>query len=210
MLFKYAEYYPWKYRTGLLKHVLSMVLVFVLFDLSVVVYADTHSAEYELQLKVKAAFIRNLVRFSQWQKTSGFRNKQVIEICLYQKNFLYDGLETLTGKRLKFRKVQSRVIKSDRITELCDIILIPASTLQRFLKFNDTDNLKNRITITDLTDESVSFKTLENKVIFRLIRSNLNLRFEVNKTAAQRLNISIGSELLKLGNIISEPDRIKQ
>ncbi len=209
-MFKYSEYYSRKHSSGIIKYVMRMLVIVIIICLSVVVRADISSAKYERQLKVKAAFIRNLVRFSQWQKTSGFRNKQVIEICLYKVNFLYDGLDTLTGKRLKLRKVKSRVVNSDRITDACDVILIPASSLQHFLDFNDADNLKNRITITDLTDTSVRFKTLENKVIFRLIRSKLKLRFEVNKTAAQRLNIRIGSELLKLGNIISEPDRIKQ
>ncbi len=209
-MFKYSEYYSRKHSSGIIKYVMRMLVIVIIICLSVVVRADISSAKYERQLKVKAAFIRNLVRFSQWQKTSGFRNKQVIEICLYKVNFLYDGLDTLTGKRLKLRKVKSRVVNSDRITDACDVILIPASSLQHFLDFNDADNLKNRITITDLTDTPVRFKTLENKVIFRLIRSKLKLRFEVNKTAAQRLNIRIGSELLKLGNIISEPDRIKQ
>ena len=208
-MFKHSQYYSRKLFPGIFPYVLGMLLMVMILCPSMPVQADTHSAEYERQLKVKAAFIRNLVGFSQWQKTSGFRNKQVIEICLYQKNILFDGLDTLTGKKLKFRKVHSRVVKADRIGDTCDVILIPALSLQRFLNFNDAENLKNKITITDLTDGLVSFKTLENKIIFRLIRSNRQLRFEVNKTAAQRLNIVIGSELLKLGNIITEPDRIK-
>ena len=181
------------------------MLAGVLLCLTLNAHVD-HRSENKRQLKVKAAFILNLIRFSQWNSIDKTQKNAPVNLCLYQYNFLYNSLDSIIGKKIKHRKIHSKVIKTFRISEQCDIIIIPPMVLKDFLEFNNVENLQNSITITDLSNKHPAVNSLENKVIFRLIRENSRLSFEVNKTAASKLNIGIGSELLKLGKIISEPD----
>ncbi len=184
----------------------KFMLVSVLLCLTINAYSE-HLLDSERQLKVKAAFVINLVRFSQWRSKNKVQKRKTIDLCLYQYNLLHNSLDSIVGKKIKYREIRSKIIKTFRIPEQCDIILIPPMALKEFLEFNTTENLQNSITITDLSQNSPIINSLENKIIFRLIRENSRLSFEVNKTAADKLNIGIGSELMKLGKIVSEPDR---
>ena len=150
-------------------------------------------------LKVKAAFILNLARFVEWPEDSSSQEFQDVVLCFYQDNFLKQSVETIRNKKIHNKKIKIKTIKELKISERCEIVLISVDYLAVFLQFNDLKNLQNRITITDLSSRVFYDGSLDNKVIFRLKRDFSRLRFEVNQTAAKRLGIVIGSELLKLG-----------
>jgi hypothetical protein len=155
-------------------------------------------------LKVKAAFILNLVRFVQWPWDNRQKSNKALTLCFYQNNFLHQAIETIRHKKVHKKAILLKTIKNSTITERCDVILVPPELLVTFVKNHQVDDLFKSITITDLSQEVDNLQSLENKVIFRLKRDDTRLRFEVNKTAANLLGVEIGSELLKLGIIVSD------
>jgi len=184
------------------------LLTSLLLSASAKSFNKTHSYD---QLKVKAAFILNLARFVEWPDEPEDKKTQDIVMCFYQYNFLDQSVNTIKNKKINEKPIKIKTINELTINERCEVVLIPAATLPTFLKYNDFKNLKNRITITDLTfsDSSLdmaNIKSLENKVVFRLKRDDSRLRFEVNKKASEYLDILIGSELLKLGILVDDPE----
>lgn len=176
-------------------------------------YAYQKSNVNDLQ-KVKAAFILNLARFVEWpQEVEGKENNDII-LCFYQYNFLNNSVDTIRNKKINNKPIRIKIVRELNVNERCEVVLIPASAIAMFVKYNDFDDLHNIITITDLSNEDSQSQVkvsgqndsrlLENKIIFRLKREQSRLRFEVNKTASERLGINVGSELLKLGILVKD------
>lgn len=101
------------------------------------------------------------------------------------------------------------------LQERCEMVLIPASALSMFVKYNNFEDLHEKITITDLSSDDREHPLdqaleneylLENKIIFRLKRKKSRLHFEINKISYERPGIHIGSELLKLGVLVKVQD----
>lgn len=169
---------------------------------------QTHATDE--QLKVKAAFVLNLTRFVKWPEESGRKKARDVMICFYQYNFLEQAIDTIRNKKIQNKTIHFKLIQSLKITERCDVVLVPATAIEDFLHYNEYSDLQNRITITDLSSELSHVSSLENKIIFRLKREQARLRFEVNKKAAEYLGITIGSELLKLGIMVNDTENDKK
>ena len=192
--------------------IISVILSFFLFLSSVHAYNKDNTNE---QLKVKAAFILNLARFVEWPNVSKDNEKQNVTICFYQYNFLKESIDTILNKKINNKPVKIKIVKELSLKESCEVVLIPASALSMFVKYNNFENLHERITITDLSSDDSEHSLdqaleneylLENKIIFRLKRRKSRLHFEINKIASERLGINIGSELLKLGVLVKDQD----
>ncbi len=165
------------------------------------------------QLKVKAAFVLNLARFIEWPEETTGEEKEDVVLCFYQYNFLKESINSILDKKINNKPIKIKVIKELKLKGRCDVVLIPESTISLFVNYNDFDDLQKKITITDLSHGDIGYNSkqshdhfLENKIIFRLTREKSRLRFEVNKTASERLGIVIGSELLKLGILVKDQD----
>lgn len=185
----------------------AILFSFLLLTTDVYAY---HNSEINNQLKVKAAFILNLARFVEHKEiSSGYKD---VLICFYQYNFLKGAVKLIIDKKINNKPIKLKIIREQVISDRCDVVLIPVSVLATFVHYHDFDKLQNKITITDLSGNTIAHKSaqmnyplLENKVIFRLIQKESKLRFEVNKLAAEKLGIRIGSELLKLGTLVEDP-----
>lgn len=165
------------------------------------------------QLKVKAAFVLNLARFIEWPEETTGEEKEDVVLCFYQYNFLKESINSILDKKINNKPIKIKVIKELKLKGRCDVVLIPESAISLFVNYNDFDDLQKKITITDLSHGDVEYKSnqsheyfLENKIIFRLTREKSRLRFEVNKTASERLGVIIGSELLKLGILVKDQE----
>ncbi|MCW8928732.1 MAG: YfiR family protein [Gammaproteobacteria bacterium] len=176
-------------------------------------YASQNHFNTDEQLKVKAAFILNLARFVEWPESVNYNGHKDVVVCFYQYDFLKRATNTLLDKKINKKPIKIKIVNEFRVTEDCKVILIPVSALSLFVKHNDFKVLQNKITITDLSSDDINNRvddksgfSLENKVIFRLKREKLRLRFEVNKIASERLGIKIGSELLKLGILVQDQE----
>ena len=188
-----------------LKSCLRLVSVVYFLVTAISSTAANYETENSVELlKVKAAFVLNLARFVDWSAIPDTSTKDRVNLCFYQNNFLKQSVDTIRDKKINNKNINISTIKELKITSACDVVLIPVEYMSVFLKFNDFENLKNRITITDLSSQMFYRTPLQNKVIFRLKREDARLRFEVNKEAAQRLGINVGSELLKLGILVTD------
>jgi len=209
-----------KYRLLVNVFRINNIIIIIIFISSLLLLSNSDAyQDSNEQLKVKAAFVLNLARFIEWpdkfeekEKPEGKEKEETI-ICFYQYNFLKKAIDTIRYKKINNKPIKIKRIRALTIKDRCEIVLIPASTLSVFVKYNNFDDLQQKITITDLSNDEIRHKSdqnteasLENKIIFRLIRKDSRLRFEVNKIASERLGINIGSELLKLGILISDQD----
>lgn len=193
--------------------ILSLMFSSILISNSYAYQTNNKHASADEQLKVKAAFVLNLARFVEWPNEQKENARKEVVVCFYQYNFLKDSVATIMDKKIDNKPIRIKTIIDLTVDEQCKVILIPASAVSLFTNYNDTKNLYNRITIADLSSDDIdedwskdNNNSLENKIIFRLKREKLRLRFEVNKIASERLGIKIGSELLKLGILVEDQE----
>lgn len=186
-----------------ISYVIAVVVLCTMSSNSSLAYAQKMDKEHEL-LRVKAAFVLNLARFVEWPETINNKKLKEVNFCFYQDNFLKESVDSIRNKTIRKKRIKIKVIKDRKISEQCEIVLIPAEYIPEFLQFNDFKDLQDRITITDISTKTFYKGSLHNKVIFRLKRDESRLRFEVNKVAAEKMGINIGSELLKLGILVTD------
>lgn len=146
------------------------------------------------EYQVKAAFLYTFIKFVEWP------NAGVRPICvavLGQDPF-GDDLESIRGKSAKGRSIViKRYRRVDEVRE-CDVLFISASErahLPRILK-----QLQNSPILTVADQEG--FCQAGGMINLVTVRNKIN--FEINTAAAQRVQLRISSQLLKLAKIVVE------
>ena len=149
-------------------------------------------SEYE----VKAAFIHNIAKFVEWPASAPSSGSA--RLCLLGQNPFGNALDALQGKQIG--GLRWEIVPADPGTNLreCRVLFIAASekgNLGGILK-----NIGNSpvLTIGDSGGYAgqgvmVNFYLEENRV-----------RFEINRDAAKRAGLGIGSQLLKLARLVRE------
>lgn len=157
--------------------------------------ADEPSQEY----KVKAAFIYNFARFTEWPQ-SVFSSADTPFVIAVVGTDPFNGALTqaVAGKKVGTRPVEIRHYDSADKIESCQILFIPTtddeSQVQiirkvennHVLTVGESDNF-------DSNGGSVRFFTDENK-----------MRFEINTDATDQAQLRLSSKLLKLARILKK------
>lgn len=145
---------------------------------------------------VKAAFILNFTKFTDWP-ANGPGNDPLL-ICSLGPRALSGNLEALQGKTAKGREV--RVRGATRPSELheCQVLFIAADeeprvewVLQRVAKLPV-------LTISDVPN------FVHAGGMIGLFQENDRLRFDINLAAARQSNLALSSNLLKLARTVKQ------
>jgi len=123
-------------------------------------------------------------------------------ICLYRDNPYGDAITELESRKVAGQQVLIRQIKEISTEEGCRTLFIPAEHLKNFPSgFDD----KQLLTITDLTHQDDVDRYLGETVIGLLRdKSGSRINIAINREKASRQNITLSSELLKLGKIVGK------
>lgn len=141
------------------------------------------------EYKIKAAFIYNFARFTQWQD-----DKDTINICIFGKDPFDTHIDALNGKRVNHKTVnvvRTQIIEEVKSCHIAFLNIIPPEKhlFERALKKIDGANV---LTIAD-ADNVTSFG-----VMIGLVIENDKVGFKVNHTVARASKLVISSQLLKL------------
>lgn len=141
------------------------------------------------EYKIKAAFIYNFARFTQWQDGSGDLN-----ICIYGKDPFDSYIDDLKGKKINNKTVKvirTQIIEDVKFCHIAFLNIIPPEKhlFERALKKIDSANV---LTIADADNVT------QYGVMIGLVIENDKVGFKVNHTVAKASNLEISSQLLKL------------
>lgn len=172
----------------------TAIIIFILSGVARNAHAGTLPGEYQ----IKAAFIYNFAKFTEWPAEAFAGENAPLTVCIIGKNPFASALDFLGSKTVGNRKLV--VLNVSRPEELkdCHILYIAASEKPRLAQILASVTVPGVLTISDIKNFSqaggmISLVTQEDKV-----------RFRINLKSAQRARLRLSSQLLKLALEIVE------
>jgi hypothetical protein len=149
---------------------------------------------------VKAAFVFNFLRFTEWPARRFAASDAPLSLCVWSADArLSESLRTLAGRNVDDRRVQ--VADIERADELakCHALFIadatargPASVWQRKAESLDV------LTLGDGDGFAASGGMIG------LVSDGARMRFEINDRAVKRSGLKLGSQLYQMGRSVRE------
>ncbi len=143
--------------------------------------------------KVKAAFLFNFAKFIEWPSDAGALN-----LCILGEDHFGRAVDDIEGKAAAGKKISVIRIKTVHDIKQCHMLFISASENERLAGILTAARGLNILTVGDTTGYA------ELGVIVNFFRDQSNIRFEINKDAAERSGLKISSKLFGLARIVSD------
>jgi hypothetical protein len=143
------------------------------------------AAEVSLEYQVKATYLFNFVKFVEWPPAGA----RPLTICVAERNPFGDSLrEAIQGEKIGGRPLETRVVSQPESS--CSVVFVPRGTAAgRYLEaFRDSATLT--------VGEDAGFLTKGGIINFIVERGHV--RFEIDPSAAKRVDLRISSHLLRL------------
>jgi hypothetical protein len=146
------------------------------------------AGEYE----VKAAFILNFIKFTEWADT----NRSTTAVCVYKDPDVFQTAKSLEGKRANESTLSLVLVEEPSTIEPCHVVFIPrgASDLGEVLKAAKGRGI---LTIGDTPD------FLERGGMIGFLQEGDRIRFTISQQNASAQGLKFSAKLLALGVTIS-------
>ena len=167
-----------------------LMLVAILAAQAPVISFAQNISEYT----IKAGFIYNFAKFTQWPDDS-----DELKICVYGKDPFGTDIDRLNGKESNGRTI--RIFRTKRIDEIrtCHIAFLNIIPPERHLFERALKKIKGShvLTVSDAP------KVTEFGVMIGLRINDDKIAFDVNHTVAKASDIEISSKLLRLAQEVN-------
>ncbi len=169
------------------------LLILLIFSLACQLPANSFAGNIS-EYTVKAAFIYNFARFTQWPDES-----DELLICVYGRDPFGDSIDTLSGKQVQDRTI--KVIKTKLIEEVksCHIVFLNIIPPERRLFAGALQAIKGSHVLTIADAKNV----VDFGVMIGLKFDNDKIAFDVNHTIAKASDIEISAKLLRLAQEVN-------
>lgn len=171
-----------------IKHLLLLVTILV-SQVPAAVFAENVS-EYT----IKAGFIYNFAKFTQWPDKSG-----ELKVCIFGKDPFGNKIDSIDGKVSNGRTI--RVVRTRRIDEVrtCHIVFLNIIPPERYLFERALKKIDGAHVLTVSDAENVT----EFGVMIGLSINDDKVAFDVNHTMALASNLEISAKLLRLAREVN-------
>lgn len=164
----------------------------------VVSYSESPRGE---EYEVKAAFLFNFARLTEWPDDAFRSHDKNFEICILGNNRFGGILDTLSNRTIGGRIAAIRRITDFRESSACNLLFISSSEeyrLREIISF-----VKDR---PILTVSNIKGFEKEGGIIAFFLRDN-RVRFRINIDAARKARLKISSYLLEVAGIARDGQR---
>lgn len=155
----------------------------------------------ERESLVKAAFLYNFAKFVEWPPEAFADTHAPMILCIIGVDPFGAGLESIEGKTVKGRRLVIQRAAEDKRLGQCHILFVSPSEKKRLPILLSMLDRSPVLTVSDMSQ----FSHLGG--IITLIKAQDTIRFEINVDVAQRVNLKISSELLRLARIVTSGGR---
>ncbi|OAD42874.1 hypothetical protein LPB72_06240 [Hydrogenophaga crassostreae] len=140
---------------------------------------------------VKAGFIYNFIRFTQWVGVPDSENKRLL-ICATSDKPLSGQLGRLSGRTVGSRAIEVRNNVGTGDWSGCDVLFVAQSEADRLDSYLRSLGNAPVLTVGDFA----GFTKAGGMIGLRM--QDNRVKFDVNLTSAQRANLQLNSQMLKL------------
>ena len=143
---------------------------------------------------IKAAFIYNFARFTEWPDES-----DELRVCIYGDDPFGTAIDKLSGERIKGRTIEVVRTKSINDVKSCHIAFLNIIPPERRLFTRALRSIQGASVLTISDAEGV----IDFGVMIGLRIDNDKVAFDVNHTVAKASNIGISAKLLRLAKVVN-------
>jgi hypothetical protein len=154
-----------------------------------------HAAEQSREYLIKAAFLYNFAKFTEWPDAAFDGQAAPIQVCVLGQDPFGHSLQSIEGKVIRGREVTVLRIANPKVAVNCHVLFISESEQNRLAAILEVLGDRPVLTIADMPDFArtggiINLKTLKEKV-----------RFEINVGTARRAGLKLSAKLLSLAQI---------
>jgi len=144
---------------------------------------------------VKAAFIFNMIKFTDWPADYGGSSEKTLNVCVLGDDASAGLLRSIDGKIVRNKPISVRHIDSIPQTKNCMVLFIARSEQAKLKSVTSICMKANILTIGDTEGYS------EKGVIINLYKRDSKIRFQINLSAMEKSGLKISANVLKLADI---------
>ncbi len=178
------------------KRIFLSLAIIVLSTTMHLLTANSHASTPQKEYLVKAAFIYNLLRFTQWSKDV---TKEDIGVCIAGKNPFGNTLNRIENQKIGNKKILLYQSTSIQDLDLSKCNILFASKYEKKTPFEIIKQSQNLPILT--VSDSKNFA--QNGGIVEFITENGKLKFKINKKSLDKSKLKLESMILELSTIIN-------
>jgi hypothetical protein len=149
---------------------------------------------------VKAAFVFNFLRFTQWPASRMQGRDAPMSMCVWNGDArLFESLKSLAGRSVDEHTV--RVMEVERVDDLgqCNALFIPDAVMRSL----PTPVLRKAESLDVLTLGDADGFAVAGGMI-GLVSDGTRIRFEINERSVKRSGLKLAAQLYQLGRLVNE------
>ncbi len=175
---------------------LLLVLVLTCMFMEVGYKGTAWSATQEYQ--VKAAFLMNFAKFVDWPQSAFPDDQAPLVLGIVGEDPSGGALEALNGQVVKNRTIKVQHLSGTSGLQACHMLYIGPSESVRLQSITRALGTAPILTVSDGVEQFAQQGTVIN---FLLIDNKI--RFEINVTVAKKAGLSLATQLLQVGKVVS-------
>ncbi len=159
--------------------------------------AEDLSAPASREYVIKAAFLYNFAKFTQWPAEIYTDPTAPVRICVLGDGHLGRALSTLDGKQIKGRRVTTAHLTKAEDAVTCQVLYIEPSEKERLPGILKGLNGRPVLTVTDIPDPDSKSGIINLRIVAEKIR------FQIDRNVAEAAGLDLSSKLLALADVKS-------
>ena len=185
-------------ESNFLNKILVLFVVMVLWISATNINEAYAKSPASQEYQVKAGFLFNFAKFIEWPADAFKDANNFLIIGIIGRDPFGDALDVLEQKSIADRKILIRRFASVEDLQRCHILFISNSEKENLPNIFKAIRKWHILTVGEMkgfpqSGGMINFILVDNKI-----------QFEINVDAAQRANLRISSQLLKLARIVKE------
>lgn len=154
--------------------------------------AEDRTREY----RIKAAFLYNFAKFTEWPAGSFADPQAPLRICVYGEDPFGDALESIAGKTVRGRPVEVERLGALAAGEPCHLLFISESEAPNLPRILAALQRRPVLTVADIPGFAGAGGIINLKV-----NKEDKVRFEINVAKARLAGLRLSAKLLSLAEI---------
>lgn len=178
--------------------ILKAFFLFLAFIFFVIRPTGQACADSSLEYRVKAAFLYNFTKFVKWPEKAFDDETSPIKICILGQSPFGEALDTIRNKTAGGRKIEVVEAKSINNIDTCHILFISAGAEEEFFRSLEYFRGLSILTVGDKQGFA------QKGCVMNFVMVDKKVRFEINTKSAERAELKISSQLLKIAMIVED------
>jgi len=145
---------------------------------------------------IKAAILYNFAKFTRWPAAAFAGADAPLDLCVIGVDPFGEALATIDGKRVGAHPLRTRLIADATKVARCHLLFVSASEAERLGDILAATNGGAILTVADLPEFSRAGGIITLNIV------DDRIRFDVNRSAADRAGLTLSAKLLRLAETV--------